>query len=136
MGIINRTNDVSEQYESKQVIVTTQVTAQEAIVCVAERPMAFSKAQVVCQGISGAPTGIIRVTRFGGASYFVGSTFLVPSAVVSGPLGISMPAAGSSLLLLQKNDVVSVLFGGSGAASTGAIIDVILQNTQDIKTWF
>lgn len=137
MGIINRTNDVSEQKESLMLKTGAQVNTNEFAVATVERPQVITAIQTVGFGVSGAPTGILRVTRFGGASYFVGSTFLVPNVGVSGPLGVSLPATGSSLLNLQKNDLVTVLFGGgTGAASQSAVVDIVVQNIADIKTWY
>jgi hypothetical protein len=138
MGIINRTLDASEQ---KQILgaqaVQTVTNSLEVALGAIPRAMTIVDAQTTCTGISGAPTGIIRVTRFGGASFFVGSTFLIPAVGVSGVLGVSLPAAGSTVLNLQKDDVVSIVFGGgTGAAAVSAIVDVVVQNTQDIKTWY
>jgi hypothetical protein len=138
MGIINRTLDASEQKQSVTgQAVQTVVNTLETAIAVVPRACTIVDAQATCTGISGSPTGILRVTRFGGASFFVGSTFLIPAVGTSGVIGISLPAAGASQLNLQKDDVVSVLFGGgTGAAAVSAIVDLVVQNTQDIKTWY
>ncbi len=137
MGIVNRSLAESEQKESMTLKSGLATNTQELILGVAPRAMTITNVQTSCFGISGAPTGILRVTRFGGASYFVGSTFLVPAVGVSGVLGVSLPATGSSLLNLVEGDMVTVLFGGgTGAAAASAIVDMVVQNVQDIKTWY
>lgn len=138
MGIINRTLDGSEQKEAFSVNHQTVVNASEKLVKIVERPCTLQQFAAVAGGISGAPTAILRVNRFGSTSYLVGLTMLVPALGVSGPmLAASLPAAGSTVLNLQKNDVISVLYGGgTGAAATDIAVDIVVQNVQDIQTWF
>ena len=138
MGIINSTNDASEQKEAFSHTARTVINTLEVPVKIVERPCTLQQLSSVGIGLSGSPTALLRVNRFGGASYLVGSTMLVPGMGTSGPiLYPSLPAAGSTQLNLQKNDVVSVLFGGgTGAAAENVSVDVIVQNIADIKTWF
>lgn len=137
MGIINRTKDASEQKEALKVTTGAAVNSTEFIIAAAERPMTISKVVASCIGISGAPTGLLRVTRFGGASYFIGASFLIPAVGTSGVMGVSLPATGSSLLLLQKNDLLTVAVGGgTSAAANSVLVEVVVQNAQDIKGWF
>ena len=138
MGIINRTLDDSEQKEAFAAPVRTVINTLEVPIKIVERPCTLQQISIVGDGLSGSPTALLRVNRFGGASYVIGSTMLVPDVGLSGPiLYPSLPAAGSTLLNLQKNDVVSVLFGGgTGAAADVATVDIVVENIQDIKTWF
>lgn len=137
MGIINRTLDASEQKESKAAVYRTVVTSTEAALCVIERPCTLQQFASVCTGISGTPSAILRVNRFGSTSYFVGLTMLVPDVGLSGPmLAASLPAAGSTLLQLQKNDVITVAFGGANSAAVSVAAEIVVQNIQDIKSWF
>lgn len=138
MGIINRTLDDSEQKEAFVLPARTVINTLEVPVKIVERPCTLQQLSIVGVGLSGSPTALLRVNRFGGASFVVGSTMLVPAMGTSGPiLYPSLPAAGSSLLNLQKNDVVTVLFGGgTGAAADSVNVDIVVENIQDIKTWF
>lgn len=137
MAIVNRTLDASEQKQSMELRTGAVVNAAEVIVGSAPRAQTITGAYATCFGISGAPTGLLRVTRFGGASYLIGTTFLIPAVGVSGIMGISLAAVGSSLLNLQARDLVTIVVGGgSGAAATSVALDLVVQNIQDIKSWF
>lgn len=140
MGIVNRTMDESEQQESLKVNASTVVNTNERQVAIIERACVIQKVRSTCTGISGAPTGLIRVFRGGGggATFNVGLTFLIPAMGVSGAMaGLSLPAAGSTQLNLQKDDLVSVIFGGgTGAAFDHGTVDIVVKNIQDIKTWY
>jgi hypothetical protein len=138
MGIINRTQDASEQKESFKANNQAVGNAAEKGLCIIERPCTLQQFASTALGISGAPTAILRVNRFGSTSYLVGLTMLVPALGVSGAMrAASLPASGSTVLNLQKDDVISVLYGGgTGAAADNIVVDLVVQNVQDIKTWF
>jgi hypothetical protein len=141
MGIINRTMDASEQKDQVQTVVMAPVNAQEIPLFVAPRACTISDVKASLLGISGAPNLLLRVQRFvpgtGGSTFNVGSTFTVAAFGTSGLQGASLPAAGSTTLNLVKGDVLSAIHGGgSGAASTATIIELVVQYAQDIKTWY
>jgi hypothetical protein len=141
MGIINRTLDASEQKETVQVSVTNPVNQQDIIVKVMERACTITDAKFTLFGISGAPNVLLKGVRFiagtGGSTFNIGSTFAVTAFGTSGYLSYSLPATGSTLLNLQKGDaLVVVAGGGTGAAATALIGEIVVQNIQDIKTWF
>lgn len=141
MGIINRTMDASEQKEAKTVTVLSPVNGSEVLLPPLERAMTLVDAKASLLGISGAPTVHLRGLRFiagtGGSSFAIGSSFAVTAFGTSGYLSYSLPASGSSQLNLQKGDAISVIFGGgTGAACTTATVELVLQNVQDIKTWY
>lgn len=141
MGIINRTKDLSEQKESLTAVATNPVNQQDIPIAVIERPVTVLDAKVSLLGISGAPTVVLKALRFiagtGGSSFVLGTTFAIGAFGTSGYVSYSLFAAGSSQLALQKGDLlVAVQGGGTGAASTATIIDVVVQNVQDIKTWY
>lgn len=141
MGIVNRTMDASEQKEALVISQNNVVNAQDLLGKVIERPCVISDVKVGMLGVSGAPCVLLKALRFvagtGGSSFLIGSTFAVTTFATSGYLSYSLPASGSTLLNLQKGDVlVAVQGGGTGAASTATTIEIVLQNTQDIKTWY
>lgn len=141
MGIINRTMDSSEQKESLKVVATNPVNGQDIPVALIERACTVTDAKVSLLGISGAPTVLLKALRFvagtGGSSFVLGTTFAVTAFGTSGYIGYSLVASGSSQLNLQKGDLLlAVQGGGTGAASTTTIVDVVVQNLQDIKTWY
>ncbi len=141
MGIINRTKDISEQKESLLVVASNPVNAQDIPIAVIERPCTVVDAKVSLLGISGAPNILLKALRFvagtGGSSFLLGSTFAVTAFGTSGHMSYSLVATGSSQLVLQKGDLLlAVHGGGSGAAATTTVIDVIVQNVQDIKSWY
>lgn len=141
MGIINRTKDASEQKESLTAVATLPVNGQDIPVAIIERPCVVTDAKVTLLGISGAPTVLLKALRFvagtGGSTFNLGTTFAITAFGTSGFISYSLVAAGGTQLNLQKGDMlVAVQGGGTGAASTATIIDVIIQNVQDIKTWY
>lgn len=141
MGIINRTNDVSEQKESIKLTALNPVNGSEFILPPLERAVTITDCKASLLGISGAPTMHLRALRFiagtGGSSFAIGTSFAVTAFGTSGFVSYSLPATGSTLLNLQKGDCVVVIAGGgTGAAATTLTVDLVVQNIQDIKTWY
>lgn len=140
MGIVNRTMDASEQKESLKIAGGAVNNGVELVVPV-ERACNITDAKISLIGISGTPNYLLKALRFipgtGGSSFAIGSTFAVTAFGTSGALSYSLPATGSSLLSLQKGDMlVLTAGGGSGAAAVAVSMDIVVQNVQDIKTWY
>jgi len=141
MGIINRTNDASEQKDLLTAAQPNVVNQQEIPICIVPRACTVTDAKASLVGISGAPTILLKALRFvagtGGSTFNLGTTFAITAFGTSGMVGYSLVAAGSSQLSLQKGDLLlAVQGGGTGAASTATIVEVVVQNIQDIKTWY
>lgn len=140
MGIINRTQDLSEQKEMLENSVLGQTTGVVYPIGIISRPQTLADAKCSTLGLSLAPTvtlGIQRVTGLAGVTLIPISTALVQVAFgTSGFQTFSLPAAGSTLLNLQKGDLLTITAGGSTAGASSAMIDVVVQNSQDIKTWY
>ncbi len=147
MGNINRTDDASQQQEVLTISYmntgsggTALIATGSTLYCnvVIPRAMQIQSVQSTCFGISGAPQVILGALRFvNGTSFVIGTTSLIPAYGVSGYMGVSIGAVGSSQLLLQKGDVlVAQQLGGTGAASTSTVINVVVKNMQDIKSWY
>lgn len=141
MGIINRTMDLSEQKESLKVTATNVVNQQDIPVAIVERACTVTDAKVSMLGLSGTPTILLKALRFiagtGGSSFVLGNTFAITAFGTSGYISYSLVAVGGTQLNLQKGDLlIAQQGGGTGAASTTTIVDVVVQNIQDIKTWY
>lgn len=141
MGIINRTKDASEQKESIIGIAANPVNGQDIVIGIMERAVNVTDCKVSMLGLSGAPTVVLKALRFiagtGGSSFALGTTFAISAYGTSGYVSYSLLASGSSQLSLQKGDLlVATQGGGTGAASTSTIVEVVVQTLQDIKTWY
>ena len=138
MGIINRTLDGSEQMEPLRATAEALINSDVINLGIIERPCTIEQVRSTCLGISGAPTGQLRGNRFGSGTFVVGMSFLIPSYGVSGAMAaLSLPAAGATTLNLVKDDLLYLAVGGgTGAAADAVTVEVVVQNIQDIKTWY
>lgn len=140
MGIVNRTNDASEQkYAAEQTIVSTSTAVAYPIYTVPNAGNIVD-AKCVAYGLSAAPTGQLRINRFlpgvGETLITVGGALTHVAYGTSGMQTFSLPALGSTLLVVQKGDVVQLLTAGTAAALASVEVSVVIQATQDIKSWF
>lgn len=100
----------------------------------------LDSAQIAFFNISSNPSFMLTASRFivgqGFTSWNIGSTFAIPAFGTSGVLasGISLPASGSTLLQLMKNDVIGYAVGGSGSVVGGMCGDLVINAIQDVKT--
>ncbi len=145
MPNINRTDDVSQQQEILSVNLSmlgqSNIVSGTTIFCgtIVPRAMQVQSIQHTCFGISGAPQALLTVLRFGSTavSFIIGTTSLIPAYGTSGYMAYSIGAAGSTTLNLAKGDVLALQqLGGSSAATTSVIMNVVCKNIQDIKTWY
>lgn len=145
MAIVNRSLDESEQ---RKVIECRLVAADltngvSTPICVVPWPSVLDAGEIAAYGLSGSPRFGLSVNRFIVGSGFTGyviavGTSNVPSAMgTSGAFAMILPAAGSTLLNLQANDVIAVVQdGGSAAAAVSAVVGLSLNPIQDIKIVF
>lgn len=148
MGLINRTDDASQQQEILVISNLQAGTGGSALIptgstlygnMIVPRAMQIQSVQMTCFGISGAPQILLGALRFGASfgSFIIGTTGLLPAYGVSGYLGYSIGAAGGTVLNLLKGDVLwAQQLGGSAAATTGTVINVVVKNLQDVKSWY
>ena len=147
MPNINRTDDVSQQQEiitigglnysgGGSALIATGSTLYAGYVV--PRAMTIQSANVTCIGISGAPQALLGCLRFlSTASFVIGTTTLIPAFGTSGFMSYSIGAAGSTTLNLAKGDLLVLQqLGGATAASTNTMMNIVVKNLQDIKTWF
>ncbi len=147
MGIINRTQDSSEQQEIFVIAASGGVTATTSdlingstFYCpvVVPRACVIQSIQATAFGVSGTPQLFLGCLRFANTTSFaIGTTMAIPTFGTSGYLPYSLGAAGNTQLNLQKGDVLNArILGGSGAAVTSFIVNIVVKNTQDIRSWF
>ncbi len=142
MAITNRALDPSEQRKNVDYTFGALATGVTGMVGVVAWPSVLERGQMVSVGVSGSPTAQLVVQRFIPGSGF--TTWAVSSAnaaVAFGTSGVpvsglSLLAAGSTLLNLQANDVLSIATGGANSAVTGLFVGLVLRPIQDIKTNF
>ncbi len=139
MGIINRTKDLSEQQRKISIYATTTTNlATFYSGQIVERPCTIVSGQATAYGVSGSPQLLLGVLRFSSStSFLIGTTYAVATYGTSGYLAYSLPAAGATTLNLQKGDVINMqTLGGTGAAAAGVIVELVVQDIQDIRTWY
>lgn len=141
MAICNRDMDSSQQkyvLQSSFGAVATGVTLPVAIV---PSPSTISAAKVASFGHSGSPTVQLTIQRFivgsGVTSYLGGFTTLTLTAAgTSGVNAVVTAAAGSTALNLLAGDIIMATSGGANSAVTGLSVELVLQASQDIRTYF
>lgn len=108
-------------------------------ICVVPFPAQVAALQVFGFGLSGTPTVLLDVTRYnsGGVTTITGaiSTLTVLGATISQAAGATI-SSGASLVSLQQNDIINFRTGTASTAMTGAVVTLVLQALQDIKTHF
>jgi hypothetical protein len=139
MPNINRTDDVSQQQEILSITNNVLTVNGSTLYCgvVVPRAMTIQSVQLTGFGVSGAPQALLGCLRFASSTSFViGTTTLIPAYGVSGYLPYSL-AGGTTALQLQKGDILALQqLGGTGAATLGVNVDIVVKNLQDIKTWY
>lgn len=146
MPNINRTDDASQQQEILTISSYAPLTGGASSIpngstlycgTIVPRAMTIQSIQHTCFGISGAPQALLGCLRFANTTSFViGSTALIPSYGVSGYMSYSLQG-GTTALQLQKGDILVLQqLGGTSASTLGVQMNIVVKNTQDIKTWY
>jgi hypothetical protein len=140
MGIINRTQDISEQKDLIAGSFLNVGTGATVLIHKAPRAQVITDAKCSTVGISGAPTLQLALERFvvgaGLTHISIGGALTAANLSTSGSQTFSLPATGSSLLNLAAGDVLCMVSGAANAAAVQYMVDVVVQNVQDIKTWY
>lgn len=141
MAICNRDLDPSQQKEVVAANYGAVATSLVIPVGIIPYPATIVSARVAATGISGSPTGALKINRFivgsGSTVYLGGFTTLTVQAVgTSGVQSVVIAAAGSTALQLQAGDEITYTSAGSNAAVASLAVSVVIQATQDIKTFF
>lgn len=142
MAIQNRTLDPQEQKKVFSASAGAVATGVTGIVAYVPYPSVLNAGSIAAFGLSGAPNYALVNNRFivgtGVTAITVAvGTSNVPSAYgTSGSFQMVLPAAGSTLLQLQANDVLMYQSGVASSAVTGLNLSVVIQPIQDIKLQF
>lgn len=141
MAVINRTLDASEQKKvfQQKLVAAELVNGFSGIICVAPYACNVVAGAIALYGISGAPNFQISVNRTGGAGatyvLAVGTSNIPLAMGTSGVWQMVLPAAGSTLLQIGAGDTIMYAQGGgASAAAVQAMISLVVQPIQDIKT--
>lgn len=141
MAIVNRDLDTSQQ----RIILNADpgLIGVSSLIHVGIVPCA-SQLLVVAHnafGLSSAPTVGVQIQRFVVGSGLTtmalnGSSLLTISAMSTSGMQVqTLPAAASTLLLLQKGDVVQLVTSTANSAATYAV-DAVLQVLQDVQSTY
>lgn len=140
MAVVNRDLDVTEQYRVEALKVGNSTTGLSYPVVTVPHPLTIRNAKQYALGLSGTPTGQLSITRFivgAGATTFVcGGALTAVAHGTSGLQNFSLPAVGSSLLDLQATDTLLYVTAGTNAGLASLAVNIVVQATQDIKSWF
>ncbi len=141
MAICNRDLDSSEQKSTLAANYGVVATSLTVPVGVVPFPSTIVAARLAATGISNTPTISLRINRFivgSGSTQYTGG-FTTLTMVASGTSGIQtavIAAAGSTALQLQAGDEIVAVSAGSNAACTNLAVSVVIQATQDIKSFY
>lgn len=144
MALSNRDKDVSEQKRSFLASIGNKanpvVTASTAMIGVVPFTSQLKALSISGYGTSGAPTVELRIHRFipgAGATIIApGVSSVVPSMGVSGPIGVSLPAPGSTLIQLLAGDGLFLLTGTANTSTDTLMVGITIQALQDFKADF
>jgi len=141
MAIVNRDVDPSQKKETISCNIKTMSTGVTHAVWCAPFNAEISFCQIAAQGLSGTPVGVLEILKFvAGAGLTsvtgLGNTITITALGTSGSIGMSLAAAGSTLLQVAPGDTVVFRSGGTNAAVAEMNITLVVKALQDIKSHF
>lgn len=143
MSVHNRTLGDDEQrkalYFNQNVALTSGETG---VLKMIPFPCVLQGAQIAAFSVASNVNLLLTVSRFipgtGFTTFNIGSTFAPPSFGTSGvpASGVSLPAAGNTLLILTANDVVGYQVGGGATAAIFGLAGcLVVKPLQDVKVF-
>lgn len=153
MAITNRSKDPSEQRVVLQVSNAATATGVTLNLGIVPWPCVIEAGQMAAWGLSGAPGYSVAVNRFIAGTGFTTIVLVNGASNLAAELGTSgvgafgasifgasgiyfTNAAGSTLLQLLANDLLTVTSTGSNAAAKAVSVAVVLKPSQDLKVHF
>ena len=141
MAICNRDLDSSEQKHTIQANYGVVATALVLPVATISYPCTLVAAKYAAVGISNTPSGILKINRFivgSGSTVYLGAgtTFALQAVGTSGVQNCGLVAAGSTALSLLAGDEITFTTAGSNGAVSSLAVSLVVQATQDIRTFY
>jgi len=141
MGIVNRSLDVSEQQKEHVVSFQAVVTGSTLAVFCAPYPCEVEKIELVGIGLSGAPNISAAKQVFvagAGATVYggVGASLVLTALGVSGAIGMSVAATGSTLAQLNTGDVLILNTAAANTACGQLHVTAVIKRLQDIVSYY
>lgn len=144
MPICNRDNGLSQQREVLAARLATPVTGESYGLIVVPFPCNVQAVYFAAYGLSGTPQYNLKAHRWLGTAGATSINLGISNVVVSVAVGISggpqgwsgLNTLGSSLLQLQKGDVIVLGTAGTNAAADDVSVSLVVQKSQDIVQHF
>lgn len=144
MAISNRDLDTSEKKKAFSVTLgkksNPNVTSSTLMLGTIPFRSELTALSVAGFGLSGAPQIELRIQRFiagaGGTLMAPGISAIVPEMGVSGPVGVSLPASGNTLIQLLPGDQLVALTAVANTSTDSMTVGYVLKALQDFKADF
>ena len=137
MAIQNRDLGTSQQRETVYSAYGAIATGGTQLICLVPFPAQVATGAVNFYGVSNTPALNIDVTRYlpAGVTTITGviTAQAQPGATIATGFTVS---SGASLVSLQTGDQLVGRITGANANVTGAVLTLVLQALQDVKTHF
>ena len=134
MGIVNRSKDSTEQYELRNMNLKNTVTAKSDAVVHMPFPGTIIRGRLSAVGLSGTPTAQLAIKRFvtgaGETLIPLGAALTLQAVSTSGPQAYTF-----STTSLQAGDCIVCTHAGTNAATEQLNVALVIQATQDIRSW-
>lgn len=134
MGIVNRSLDSTEQYQLYNTNIRETTTGESDVLVHLPYPVTAVSAKLNAVTLSGTPTCQLQIQRFvtgAGATLIpLGAALTMVAASTSGPQSYTFSSTA-----LQAGDKIVATHAGTNAALAQLNIALVLQATQDIKSW-
>lgn len=142
MAIQNRDNGLSQQREVLSLAprgASFIATSASYALGIIPYPCAVQAAFFAAYGLSGSPQYMVRAQRWLGTGVTVidlgisNITVAIAPGISGGAQGWSgLRTLGSSLLLLQAGDILSLVSSGANTAAADVAVSLVVQKVQDI----
>lgn len=134
MGIVNRTQDPSEQYELLGQTLNATTSGKSDAIARVPWPATIIRGTIEAVGLSGSPTEQLKIKRFvvGAGETFIalGAALAAVATSTSGPQSYTF-----STTALQAGDSIVATHAGSNAGLEQLQVKIVVQCLQDIRSW-
>lgn len=134
MGIQNRSLEDEQKKELHCSLIRGSATGESDIVFHAPHAMDIDSAKLSAVGLSGSPTAQLQIQRFvtgaGQTTIALGPAVTLVAVGTSGPQSFSFSSTA-----LQAGDQIVATHAGTNAAVDQLAVAMVVEATQDIKSW-